>query len=188
MRNRRQVIALMLSVVFISISGCSNNEAVSSQLIQPCDLKEELIPYVEQVPDCVLNDLYENDYSICVVNQPGERFGIKYVNGITDTAENVIYIKNHEGKFRQTVVHEIGHAWDDCKSFPSRSVDFLAIYDEEKDSLKDTENNIEYCKSNPQEYFAEAFQQYVLKGEVLRESSPKTYAFINTLVLHETAR
>ena len=64
----------------------------------------------------------------------------------------MIIIKKYKGKFRKSVLHEIGH----CLDFPSKSD---LVYEAEKDSIIVTGvDNSSYCKQSSQEYFAEAFQ------------------------------
>lgn len=147
------------------------------------NLAIDLATYIDKVPDSVLDMLKEEGYSIFLSAQPGSAYGIKYIDGITDTTQNVIVVKNYKGKFRKSVVHEIGHALDDCLNFPSKSESFDLVYEAEKDSIIVTGvDNPSYCKQSPQEYFAEAFQMYIYNPEVLKSSVPDTYEFISNIM------
>lgn len=147
------------------------------------NLAIDLAAYIDKVPDSILDMLKEEGYSISLSEQPGSAYDVKYIDGITDTTQNLIIIKKYKGKFRKSVIHEIGHAVDDCLDFPSKSESFNSIYEDEKEQIIVTGvDNPSYCKQSSQEYFAEAFQMYIYNPEVLKSSVPKTYSFIDKMM------
>lgn len=183
---KKKVVAILIMTMLL-MTGCkvgSTSQDADALVVSSTDLEKELEDYLnENIPENIMSVLISQDYKIATSEHPGEAYGVKYVDGLTDTHGNVIYVKNYEGKFRKSVAHEVGHAFDDCMDFPSKSEEFKDIYNEEKDSIRGSaEDNIEYCKQTPQEYFAEAFQIYIYEPEILKDSAPRTYKYINQVV------
>ncbi|MFC0616111.1 anthrax toxin lethal factor-related metalloendopeptidase [Enterococcus faecalis] len=85
---------------------------------------------------------------------------------------------------RDPILHETGHAFDQFfgekfsgKLDPiSSSSTFKGVYVTEKEKLT------EYAKTDEREFFAEAFRMYHVSPQVLNKVSPKTYAFIDTVI------
>jgi Mlc titration factor MtfA (ptsG expression regulator) len=85
-------------------------------------------------------------------------------------------------------IHEIGHAIDykvngNVMLRESNSKEFKALYEEESQLMEPISNSLAgYAATNEEEYFAEAFQQYILFPENLQQTAPETYAFMKEFV------
>ena len=143
-------------------------------------LAAKLNEYVGLVPDGILSDIQDFGYKIRLVDKPNNQSGIC---GITLTKKKEIQIQAIEKKFRRSVIHEIGHAYDHYTGWISESPDFINIFGEEKESFMVTGSKPDgYHKTNVKEYFAEAFQMYIYDSATLQASAPQTYEFMKSIV------
>ncbi|NMA95328.1 MAG: hypothetical protein GX974_04740 [Clostridiales bacterium] len=83
---------------------------------------------------------------------------------------------------QMVVLHEVGHSIDyvlSKGSWLSTKRDFVNIYRQEKDKLyKDSE----YYRREPQEYFAEAFSDYIKEPYKVKHIAPLTYEYMRNLI------
>lgn len=122
--------------------------------------------------DCTLTEVdYDEDNpkraGMFICNNTVHYYAIEIVRGeFCINKENVVY-------------HEFGHLLDygynEC--FRSDSKIFREIYEVEKGAFV-VDDNYEYVTSNPQEYFAEAFAEYMTNPDRLRDNTPMTYSYI----------
>lgn len=79
------------------------------------------------------------------------------------------------------ICHEIGHFADiKCMGNTSQTKAFNKIYKAEAKVFDNGEND--YASSDSQEYFAEAFSEYVTCAGYLKKTVPKTYNYIDALM------
>lgn len=78
-----------------------------------------------------------------------------------------------------SVCHEAGHAFDEYTKV-SRSPEFARLFATECGSLQSSGAS-NYAKS-AEEYFGEAFNQYCLRKDLLKETCPQTYAYIDQMI------
>ena len=76
------------------------------------------------------------------------------------------------------IYHELGHFVAFVASNVDQTAEFKAIYDKEKSNFQGTRNNDAYIKSTAAEYFAESYQDYVERPDVLKSTRPQTYKYI----------
>lgn len=147
---------------------------------EDAELVIKLKEYLDLVPFETLLQIGDYGYTIRLVEKPDNQNGICGVT-LPDTRE--IQIQATEEKFRRSVVHEVGHAYDHTLKWVSESPEFISIFDAEKDSFVVTgfQSNGHH-KSNVKEYFAEAFQMYIYDSETLQVSAPQTYEFIKSII------
>lgn len=157
-------------------------------------LNNKLINTVSKVPEDVLFFVLCNGYQLDLVSNPGDYYEKHIVIcGLTDARARKIYIKVNSLDFRRAVVHEIGHALDcslatgyDTQNpivYSSNNGEFQNIYNAEVNSFKVNDYITDgHYKENLQEYFAEAFQEYVYHPEKLKANSPKTYLYIKNIM------
>lgn len=114
-----------------------------------------------------------------------DKLGFKYaydpsITGFTgkfSASEHRIIVKREED---DCIYHELGHfvAWTagnvDWKQ------EWKAIYDKEKDKV--TFFNKGYVTKNPQEYFADAYKDYVMHRSLLSSTRPETYRYVKAAV------
>ena len=157
-------------------------------------LNNKLINTASKVPEDVLYFVLCNGYKLDLVSNPADYYEKNIVIcGLTDVKVRKIYIKTNSLDFRRAVVHEIGHAFD-CSlgtgfineygvHYSSDNNEFQDIYNAEVNSLKVHDYITDgHYKENLQEYFAEAFQEYVYHPDKLKANCPKTYSYIKNLI------
>lgn len=141
--------------------------------------------------------LAESDWKIYVSNEKlyeiadenGEYEGapVKYIGGITFKQSKVIFL--NEEYVSTSLLHEIGHAINDEYGFLSDTEEFKNIYESEKENFDCYvgDGDEEHCIKNTSEYFAEAFHQYLLAADLLKEDCPATYNYIDSFLnnLHQ---
>lgn len=183
---------LLFFVLFscCTLSGCSRGTEVpeSTEIIEQEteDIGVTLSAYLDNIPEDVLQAVFSYGYTIQLVDSIDEEYGLKYVSGITIPETKQIILESNDKKFRQTVAHEVFHAFDDYLGFISDEEEFRGIYEAEKDLMQVTGYlSAGQHKASPKEYFAEACQMYIYDAETLKESAPRTYSFIDDLLKGE---
>ena len=89
-----------------------------------------------------------------------------------------------------TFIHETTHALDYIISNTSKSEKFIKIFDEEWEQyMLTTHFNFENKKvinniNKPEEFFASAMVSYILYPEELQKYCPKTYLYINSIIVY----
>lgn len=78
-----------------------------------------------------------------------------------------------------SLCHEVGHALDEYTK-ASAAPEFYQMYLAEKGVLQSSGSS-NYVSSK-EEYFGEAFNQYCLRKDLLKETCPQTYAYIDNIV------
>lgn len=185
----RRIVVLFLIGSFL-LSGCSRGTDLltpNTEVEQETeDIDVVLHDYLENIPEDVLQAVFSYGYTIQLVDSIDEEYGLKYVSGITIPETKQIILESDAKKFRQTVAHEVFHAFDDYLGFISDSDEFISIYEQEKDLMQVTGFvSAGQHTANTKEYFAEACQMYIYDAETLKESAPRTYSFIDNLLKGE---
>lgn len=143
----------------------------------------EVISYVNMIPEDLVGSL--GYYTMTVTNSYDGTGLNSSISGITRNKSSEIFIRATSSSFKYTVIHEIAHALDySCGAggYLSNNEEFQAIYQNEKDSFKSTVriNYDGHGVSTSKEYFADAFQEYIVSPEQLKANTPQTYEFFNT--------
>lgn len=102
------------------------------------------------------------------------------MTGLFDPMAGKIYISSKVSHIDKSTVHEFGHALDlltGKTNYSSLSKEWNNIYKAESKTA-----SASYYKSNPQEYFADAFDRYIDNPSNLKAKAPKTYAYIHSAV------
>lgn len=144
--------------------------------------EEILYNYINCVPEDIITLLQNNGWGYVIYSEDqmeelGEAYGYEQkIIGLSVYDSHLIYISNMR---LDTVIHEIWHAVDSILEFPSQSDEALSVFSEEKKTFLKTFPSVTYANSSsPTEYYAEAFQEYVLDEDSLKEQCPKTYELI----------
>lgn len=122
--------------------------------------------------DCTLTEVdYDEDKpnraGVFMCNDTVHYYAIEIVRGeFCINKENVVY-------------HEFGHLLDYGYNeyFKSDSKIFREIYEADRGAFV-VDCGYDYVTSNPQEYFAEAFAEYMTNPDRLRDNTPMTYYYI----------
>lgn len=110
---------------------------------------------------------------------------LKSAAGITSSTHKTILVNYRENRVELATQHEFGHYIDHyCtytpNRFPHEQTEFLTAYKAERSSMKIesplvTESHI---RNYEDEFFAEAFHNYLDHDKDLKAKAPKTYAYI----------
>lgn len=143
----------------------------------------EVIEYINMIPEDLIGCL--SHYTLTVTNSYDGTGLSNGISGITRNKSMEIYIRATPSSFKYTVIHEIAHALDyNCGagSYLSNNPEFQAIYQSEKDNYKSTVHivNDGHGVSTSKEYFADAFQEYIINPNELAKNTPQTYEFLMT--------
>ena len=150
---------------------------------------------IAQLPQEVQDELRENNWQIIQTSQITDettaslsQAGDHNIVGLTVPDQHVIYLSKDDLTAHYTFFHEAGHVLDGIHDWVSRSGEFNAIYQEEKDSYADANYHQAsgYATSSAQEYFASVFCDIMLNNQKNLESVPQTVEFIKALYEGET--
>ena len=132
----------------------------------------------DELPKIVKTMLRENHYRIYVVDLINNN---ERILGLTMYKASIILIKNETYEVVDTFYHECGHVLDDesCFGYASETKEFEGIYENERYMfVYVSPYNHEYCTSTKQEYFAQAFAEYMTNPDKLKRYTPQTYEYI----------
>lgn len=104
------------------------------------------------------------------------------VMAVTDSSIKTIWIDNTERSVRNSVIHELGHYIDYSMGFADSKSDFQSIYEAEKRLFVVVGGSGAQARSSSIEYFAEALQETVLHPESCMSHTPRTYAYMVSLL------
>lgn len=90
--------------------------------------------------------------------------------------DNYICIEDNVHSIDLAVNHELGHFVDKRNGDISSSAEWTSIYE----TYKYSGCVNEYASSSPKEFFAECYRLYVENGEMLINSCPMAYTFVQT--------
>lgn len=183
MGRRIKTLAASFIIIFtVCISSSVTNAALLSVN------NASAVQYYSMVPANVRARLEANGVDILVDTATLQLYAYKptltgiavtdYYEGSNEVIHESIYIKNGEEK---TILHEVGHIVDNYNricSYWSSSPAWNAIYASEvQNASKAGMSSVNFNKG-PGEYFAEAFQLYILNPVSLATYCPNTYQFI----------
>ncbi|WP_049945261.1 anthrax toxin lethal factor-related metalloendopeptidase [Butyrivibrio sp. AC2005] len=124
----------------------------------------------------IITDVFKVNYISALYN--GAPKG-GYVAGYTETLSKSIVLANTDAG--AAINHEMGHFFDYILAGNvSESQEFYSIYSAECANFDGGGNS--YAMSDPTEYFAEAFREYVECAGYLKARCPDTYAVLDGLV------
>ena len=151
---------------------------------------EEVIEQLKLLPSEISKKLagwtiYANNERLYeIADENGEYNGtpIEYLGGISFKQSKVIFL--NEEYVDTSLLHEIGHAVNSEFGLLSETEEFKNIYESEKDNFDCYvgDGDEEHCTKNESEYFAEAFHQYLLASDLLKEDCPATYEYIDNFL------
>ena len=142
----------------------------------------KVVDSMEFLPDKVL-DLYESsNCKIIIIDD--KKTNLDY-DGRYYPVMNNIYVKKNSSLLDATVYHEIGHMYD-YKYYTFRCLsetdEFMDIFESERMNFKTSHSEIEYFRASHEEYFAQAFAEFIKHPRRLKRYCPRTYDYINRYV------
>lgn len=150
----------------------------------------KLYKYLDLIPSNIIDEFIYKSCKIVLTSESLEdRFLSKYVlAGVF--FDNKIYLSNKFDWSEQSIIHEMGHFVDYnmsgayipyANARASDAEEFLKIYEEEKNVMKlNSDKDKAYYINSSQEYFAQAFEEYILNPNRLKLNSLETYKYMNT--------
>ena len=153
-------------------------------------MKNSISEIYNGLPEVVKNLFVNTD---CTITEVDEIEGAPWAAGVFCFDGGMHYsaieiVKDSPNDKATTVYHEFGHMLDygytEC--FKSQSEEFMYIFSIERNNFTVDDGLHEYYASSPAEYFAQAFAEYMIKPDRLRENTPMTYDYIEkTLYMTE---
>lgn len=115
------------------------------------------------------------------INHISRKYGYhQAILGLSVYNDHIIYASKND---KSVVLHETFHALDSIFYFPSKSKEATHIYKKEQNKFLNAFKDISKINTSLQvEYFAEAFQEYLLEKDKLKEECPKTYMFLHRII------
>lgn len=167
--------------------------------------KDFNINIINTLPTNIINNLYKNNYKISLqqnlINLQNNK--IATAQAITDSVDHYIIIANstnnatflYQNSF--TLLHEIGHTWDNGQGYHARFSDdktWNDIRTKESSKLFNTSifNNttnkyLSYYKQYNDEYYAECFAMYFYSTQsrqILKDNAIESYYYIKYSIEH----
>ena len=170
-------------------------ESKTLKVYTTTETTEKVIEQLELLPEEISKKLAgwtiyaDNKKLYEIADENGEYNGtpIEYLGGISFKQSKVIFL--NEEYVDTSLLHEIGHAINSEYGFLSDTEEFKNIYESEKYNFDCYvgDGDEEHCIKNTSEYFAEAFHQYLLAADLLKEDCPATYNYIDSFLnnLHQ---
>ena len=165
-------------------------ESKTLKVYTTTETTEEVIEQLELLPAEISKKLAgwtiyaDNKKLYEIADENGEYNGtpIEYLGGISFKQSKVIFL--NEEYVDTSLLHEIGHAVNSEFGLLSETEEFKNIYESEKDNFDCYvgDGDEEHCTKNESEYFAEAFHQYLLASDLLKEDCPATYEYIDNFL------
>ena len=148
-------------------------------------LKSDVEEYFSLLPEKMLEEFNNSGWRITLTTKDiassyydGEYIG--RICGLTMPDTKHIVYEANSSKFRRNTLHEFFHFVDINNDNLSYKEEWQRIYNKEKDRLKVTDgSNSSHYKKNAQEFWAEAFQEYIIKPSGVEASSPQAYKYIS---------
>lgn len=182
------IVTLFVCIIYLSLSmtafaACPITRSNSSEA------SKEAIQYYNMLPESLRNQFESEGWEIIIsdvatVNMMRAMYGGVstggYVAGFTESFSKSIILADTDAG--NAINHEFGHYFDYSKGKISDTELFKDIYKAE--SGKFDGGNNDYAKSQVGEYFAEAFREYVECAGYLHNCCPRTYSFIDGLMLN----
>jgi len=136
--------------------------------------------FTSLLPAKVYEKLARNGWVVYIVDNVGNTVGM-YDNNILALCvpDQRYVVLGSACQESDAILHELGHAVDAELKYPSTSRDFGLIYGEEVPIFIKTHLTAKANTATATEYFAEAFQEYIINPTYLYNNCPKTYTFIN---------
>lgn len=159
---------------------------VNEHWIKETELNYSLIP--ENIRVSYQNDngrIYVSDKDLA--KKIGLNFKIEgyYYYGTNSLGEDFheIYIEGRKDAV-DGILHEVGHYVDHKCNDISLSDEFKVIHNAEVENFSERFIAHENNYSTPDEYFAEAFKQYILNPNILIKTCPETYEFLDNVIVN----
>lgn len=129
------------------------------------------------IPENIREEFEDEGWTIEITEDNlSERYNIEYsILGITLPDEKLIVLRSGQDNISKSLLHEIGHYIDYSNEFPSKSKDFDNIYNLESSYIKERFSKVKF---NKQEYFAEAFRQFILGSSESKIALQNTFKYI----------
>lgn len=157
---------------------------------------DELQAMLKLVPYPIVNAFVDDGFRI-LLSSKDLRDYVGYTwdfeaSGVYSYSNKTIYLSNKYNNdwAVNSLYHEFGHYVDvhygvsqGYIGYMSEKEPFLSIYNSEKVNFKvDTNKDLDYYTSSSKEMFAQAFAEYIVNPDRLKNNTPKTYNYVKKVV------
>lgn len=157
---------------------------------------DELQAMLKLVPYTIVNAFVDDGFRILLSsNDLRDYVGYKWdfePSGVYSYNTKTIYLSNKRNNdwAVNSLYHEFGHYVDvrygigqGYVGYMSKKEPFISIYNSEKANFKvDSNKNLAHYQSSPAEMFAQAFAEYLVNPDRLKNNTPKTYNYVKKVV------
>ena len=138
--------------------------------------------YLSYVPKNIMNKFVADGWKVVLTDKNIAKTyyhntSLGKIVGLTVSEDKTIYILATQNAIKSATIHEIGHFVDIQRDVPSSSEEFLADFNNEKNTFEVYSYDGHY-KRNHFEFFAEVFQESILNPDRCKRTAPKTYEFV----------
>lgn len=157
----------------------------------PCGVLDALKPYTILITEKDVVSVYHT-------LNPSEMFSnFNNFKAVVIYDKHIICLDANNLSYRDSIYHEIGHVVDNSLGYISESSEFQGIYEREIESFRTNISEYPYARdkygvpvreadwyttiNDSTEYFAESFDAYFLFGDILMDSCPETYEYLDKL-------
>lgn len=180
--------SILIAIIFFARCSISSNAAFPLKESDSESASQEAEEYYNKLPQGVRDAFESGGWKVIITDIFKVNFVSALYNGVpsggysagyTEFASKSIVLTNTDAAGAMN--HEIGHYFDYMLAGQISSTDsFISIYNDEKTSFDEGTND--YAMSDPAEYFAEAFREYIECAGYLKKCCPSTYTTLNNLV------
>ena len=187
MKILRQTL-LTLALTVLLCSPVYANDLAVYDLIDNATANANIVTQIDYftslLPANVYGKLARNGWVVYIADNVGNAVGLYDTNILALCVPEQRYIiVGSACQESDAILHELGHAIDAELRYQSKSKDFDAIYKAESPIFIKTHLTAKENTATSIEYFAEAFQEYIMNPTYLYNNCPQTYAFINNCLI-----
>lgn len=198
---KKIVIFIIFTVLFLTVSCNHSPPMTQKPYTSPIptteieftvegDVPNEIVMYMNEyynkIPENAIKRFNEDGWELILTNKPiaGNYYSTALgpVAGVTAYDKKTIYIAGKKIAIKRATIHEIGHFVDSCFGYPSKTTEFVKIFNNERYMFDEQNKLDEHNISSPQEYFAEIFSQICLYQETCKSSAPQSYEYVKQYV------
>lgn len=167
--SKGKVVAKRTGKTRISVSSGSWSASCNIKVVDKKYKNPSIRQLAPRADSCVLNAFEKLKFNLVI------DFNVSYAGYFSAQNQSITLQEADD-----TIYHELGHLLGWVSYEADTSTEWTNIYNSEKSKFKGY--NKTYATQSKSEFFAECYRQYVLNKANLRNTCPKTYAYIQKAI------